>query len=286
MRQTIRLAPLLLLSTWGCTTMPNHDITNVALPTGAPVQTDSAGLVATAAQRGVFRVICKPTSFGGTGFLHRSGSVITAAHVVAGCPASDLVLVSAGGRTIDVASVAADEAKDLALLRPKASAPGSPLAIAASSGPGLGAQVSTWGYPGGYDGLVPLLSVGYFAGVQDFPLPSGGSIRRWVINAAFNGGNSGGPVFSVEDGRVIGVVSSKLAPLPKFIESILKALEEQKFGLQYPATRADGTSVTLSEGQLVGAVLQYLRSQVQLVIGYAVTTSDLNAFLVAQGISP
>lgn len=273
----------------GCSaTMPSasSDPSAIQLPTAAPVDTESAGKLADAARKGVVRVICRPTSFGGTGFLHRSGAIITAAHVIAGCAPADLVLLTASGQQLGVTSAAADTAKDLALLRPNNPVAGSPLSIAPASGPRLGAQVTTWGYPGGYDGLIPLLSVGYFAGVQDFQTAQGGTIRRWVINAAFNGGNSGGPVFAVEDGRVIGVVSSKLAPLPKFIASILEALENQKSGFTYNATGPDGSTVSFSEGQLVGAVLQYLRSQVQLVIGYAVTTEDLNGFLKAHGITP
>jgi len=151
------------------------------------------------------------------------------------------------------------------------------------SAPALGAQVSTWGYPGGYDGLLPLLSVGYFAGIQEFADPPRPNVRRWVINAAFNGGNSGGPVLSVEDGRVIGVVSSKLAPLPPFIAQVLSVLTGQKFGLQYELNHPDGTKSSVSEGQLIGEVLNYLRSQVQLVIGYSVITQDLNDFLAANG---
>lgn len=273
----------------GClATMPSTspNLSDIQLPTAAPVDTESAGKLADAARKGVVRVICRPTSFGGTGFLHRSGVIITAAHVIAGCAPPDIVLLTASGQQLGVTSTASDAAKDLALLRPNDSVAGSPLSIAASSGPRLGAQVTTWGYPGGYDGLIPLLIVGYFAGVQDFQTAQGGTIRRWVINAAFNGGNSGGPVFAVEDGRVIGVVSSKLAPLPKFFASILEALENQKSGFTYNATAPDGSTVSYSEGQLVGAVLQYLRSQVQLVIGYAVTTEDINAFLKAQGIIP
>lgn len=230
----------------GCSaTLPSalSDPSHTQLPTAAPVDTESAGKLADAARKGVVRVICRPTSFGGTGFLHRSGAIITAAHVVAGCAPADLVLLTASGQQLGVTSVVADAVKDLALLRPSNSVAGSPLPIAASSGPGLGAQVTTWGYPGGYDGLIPLLSVGYFAGVQDFQTAQDGTIRRWVINAAFNGGNSGGPVFAVEDGRVIGVVSSKLAPLPPFIASILGALEAQKSGFTYNTTAPDGSMV-------------------------------------------
>jgi S1-C subfamily serine protease len=175
---------------------------------------------------------------------------------------------------------------DLALVQPASSLQGTAFKIAPSASPKLGAFVITWGYPGGYGGANPLLSAGYFSGFQDFETPTGAVVRRWVVNAAFNGGNSGGPLISVEDAAVIGVVSSKLAPIPPHIGGILQALQHQQSGLTYEAMTPDGRKITFTEGQLIAEVLLFLRSQVQLVIGYAVTTSDLHAFLKTNGIEP
>ena len=61
-------------------------------------------------------------------------------------------------------------------------------------------------------------------------------IRQWVVNAAFNRGNSGGPVVLIETGEVIGVVSSKLAPISPTAKSALDALEQQKSGFTYEGT--------------------------------------------------
>lgn len=270
----------------GCASTQTHvdrDSSMAQIPRSAPLQTDSAGKTAEAAQQGVTRVICRPTSFGGTGFLHKSGVVITAAHVVAGCTPSDVVIVTASGRQIGVASASADDVKDIAILRPTSPVPGNALTIAPVSQPRLGTQVTTWGYPGGYDGPYPLLSVGYFAGIQDFNVGPAGKIRRWVINAAFNGGNSGGPLLAVENGQVIGLVTSKLAPLPKAIAAIIEGLKNDKSGV-YSGWTINGQSV--NQAQLAGYVLEYLRTQVQLVIGYAVSAKDLNDFLKAQGVTP
>jgi S1-C subfamily serine protease len=270
----------------GCASTQTHVDNNSSIAQisiGAPLQTDSAGETAEVAQQGVTRVICRTTSFGGTGFLHKSGVVITAAHVIAGCTLPDLVIVTASGLQIGVASASADDVKDIAILRPTLTVPGSPLTIASVSEPRLGTQVITWGYPGGYDGPYPLLSVGYFAGVQDFNVWGDRKIRRWVINAAFNGGNSGGPLLSVENGQVIGLVTSKLAPLPKVIAAIIENLKNDKAGV-YSGTIINGQSV--SQAQLAGYVLEYLRTQVQLVIGYCVTAKDLNDFLKAQDVTP
>jgi S1-C subfamily serine protease len=223
---------------------------------------------------------------GGTGFLHRSGIVLTAAHVVKGCTAREVVLLNAAGQDFAIASIDADDALDLALLKPSAAIPGQALSIAPVSPPEIGMQVATWGYPGGYSGLAPLLSVGYLAGTQEFKEGNNPAVLRWVVNAAFNGGNSGGPVLSLEDGSIIGVVSSKLAPIPQEIAQILEVLQKQQYGLQYNGTKSDGTAVTYSEGQLIGEVLQYLRGQVQLVIGYSIAPEDISKFLKARKIDP
>jgi hypothetical protein len=107
-----------------------------------------------------------------------------------------------------------------------------------------------------------------------------------VVNAAFNGGNSGGPVVSLQDGSVIGVVSTKLAPEPQLIAMMLKELSTQKFGFKYTASFGDGREVSFSEGQVIAEILDYLRSQVQLVIGHAVRAQDLRAFLQERGVEP
>lgn len=150
----------------------------------------------------------------------------------------------------------------------------------------VGSQVSTWGFPGGYRGRSPLLSVGYLAGMDGRKLPNGNIVKRWVVNAAFNLGNSGGPLIDIEDGSVMGVVSSKLAPVPADVESAMKALTTQNFGMQYTATRPDGSTFKISEGQVVAMVLEHLRNQTQLVIGHAVLLDDVRSFLKQHGVQP
>lgn len=279
----------LMLLTAGCSSMPSltpspKDHKGQQL-TSAPVTTDIAGKAATAVRQGVMRVMCSPTAFGGTGFLHKSGNVITAAHVVKDCKPPDLLLITPTGQRFTVINVDADEMLDLALLRPAIALPGQPITIALVAPPTLGMQVATWGYPGGYNGLAPLLSVGYLAGTQDFKV-GGSTVQRWVVNAAFNGGNSGGPVLSIENGSIVGVVSSKLAPLPDHIATILDLLGKQTSGFIHYATKPDGSEVTYTEGQLIGEVLQYLRGQVQLVIGYAVSPDDIVNFLKTRNVLP
>jgi S1-C subfamily serine protease len=265
--------------------LPIKETQIVQLPTSAQVTTDIAGKAASAVREGVLRVICRQTGFGGTGFLHKSGRVLTAAHVVKGCAVADILLITPAGAGFTVAAVEGDDALDLALLQPTSALPGKPLAIAPIAPPSLGMQVATWGYPGGYSGLAPLLSVGYIAGTQDFA-EGGTTVQRWVVNAAFNGGNSGGPVLSLEHGNILGVVSSKLAPMPTHIAQIIDVLSKQTSGFMYEGKTPDGKTVSFTEGQLIGEVLQYLRGQVQLVIGYSVSPEDIAKFLKARGITP
>jgi hypothetical protein len=122
------------------------------------------------------------------------------------------------------------------------------------------------------------LSVGYLSGLQAIKTKSGGIVRQWIVNAAFNRANSGGPMLHIETGEVIGVVSSKLAPISNTAASALEALSKQGAGFMYPGTLPDGTKKDFSEGQVVGMVLDELRNQVQLVIGQAVLLEDLRNF--------
>jgi hypothetical protein len=71
--------------------------------------------------------------------------------------------------------------------------------------------------------------------------------------------------------------------LPPAIARIIEGLKNEKSGV-YSGWKINGQSA--NQAQLTGYVLEYLRTQVQLVIGYAVTTKDLRDFLNAQGIAP
>lgn len=253
-------------------------------PVAAPIDTDSAGRGGGFALQSVLRVICPPVNSSGTGFLHHSGAIITAEHVVRGCQQAILVLPTRSKVPARVA--ATDAARDLALLQPQEAINGTPLAISGLRSLSIGTQVSTWGFPGGYRGTSPMLSVGYLAAIDAFRTPGGYTIQRWVVNAAFNSGNSGGPLLLVETGEVIGVVSSKLAPISREAEGALNALKNQQSGFLYTATRPDGSTFSVPEGQIVAMILHELRRQVQLVIGYAVLLDDIKSFLVENGMDP
>jgi S1-C subfamily serine protease len=254
--------------------------------TGASVETDTAGRSGAVAASSVVRVICPAEGTGGSGFLHRSGKVISAAHVVAECDHTKLLLGLSSGKAVQVSEVKLDDNLDLALLTPREKLAGAAFPISSTPKLTVGAQVTTWGYSAGYNGAAPLLSVGYLAGEDRVKTKMGLSPPRWVVNAAFNGGNSGGPVLDVERGSVIGVVSSKLAPISPTIESALDVLKKQQAGFTYTKNHPDGKTETVSEGQVIAEVLYFLRSQTQLVVGHAVKSGDVRDFLKANGVEP
>ena len=256
------------------------------VPTSAPLMTDSPGQTGGVAAISVFRVVCPHKRLGGSAFLHKSGKVITAAHIVAGCEPNDVILITAKGKPVKIDKIVIDSDVDLALLTPQSPLSGNCLVISSDSKFGIGSQICMWGYPTGYTSGTPLLSVGYFAGVDSVKMPSGKIAKRWVVNAAVNLGNSGGPLVCVESGKVMGVVSSKLAPMPEYIESALAALKQNKTITVFKRIKPDGSAERLSTGQVVEEVLQYLRSQTQLVIGHTVVLGDLRGFLKANGIDP
>ena len=131
-----------------------------------------------------------------------------------------------------------------------------------------------------------MLSVGYLSGQDVTKTESGKLVQRYVINAAFNSGNSGGPLIHIETGEVIGIVVSKLAPIRDETLSALKALQSNQSGVVYTHTAPDGTVKQFVEGQLIAMVLDDLRKQVQLVIGRATMFGDLRAFLTANKVAP
>jgi len=253
-----------------------------ALPVAAPLDTDFAGKGAQNACSSVMRVVNPKAGMVGTGFLHSSGRIITAEHVVRGGGQGEIVLVTAQGTQIKSKGVLLNAALDLAIVEPATSLGSlTPLLLSTSSTFTIGTILSTWGYPSGYSGLIPLLTVGYLSGVEQI-----NGNTRYVVNAAFNSGNSGGPLLHVETGTVIGVVASKLAPLPPHIQSLLQGLAQQQSGFQWTFTHPNGTQQSFSEAQIIAEVLQFLRSQTQLIVGHAVIIDDLRSFLLSHGLAP
>lgn len=249
------------------------------VPTASPLHTASAGNAGATAVQSVFRIICQDTDSSGTGFLHASGEIITAEHVIRN---SQNPVAYVNNQPVSLSVTALDTVRDLALLRPANAINHTALPIKANTASlKVGSQVSTWGFPGGYPGIQAMLSVGYIA--QDISFTTH---RQWCVNAAFNSGNSGGPLIDIETSEVIGVVCSKLAPISPTAMSALNALQNQRSGFMYTATQPNGQTIQVSEGQIVAGILNELRQQVQLVIGMAAHLDELRAFLTRNGITP
>ena len=250
----------------------------------APLLTDSAGHAGQKATSTVFRVFCPKQDRMGTGFLHKSGNILTAAHVVSKCNPADIFVILPQGTKISIKEIVTDDDIDIAYLTPTQVIEGEALPITNKLSFAIGAQVSTWGFPSGYTGVMPMLSVGYLSGRDAIKSQSGKIVERFVVNAAFNSGNSGGPLIDIESKTVIGMVSSKLAPIPPFIKQALNALAGVNFGVTFDLTSPDGTKSKMSQSQLLEKILQYMRSQTQLVVGRAVLPEHIRTFLKKHGL--
>lgn len=246
------------------------------------VTTKAVGKGGVTAILSVYRVLCFPQAtypkgMQGTGFLHASQQIITAAHVVDGC--NEVVIQENDGSKINAKVVVVDDDLDLALLKPEGFLVPTYLKIAKNPDLNVGTQVTTWGFPAGYGGNLPLLGVGYISGSETAIKPDGKGVSRWVVNAAFNHGNSGGPLIDEDTGEVVGVVNAKIIPLSEESLTAMTALKANSAGMQYTATDSNGKTYAVSEGQVIDTVLLDLASQVQLVIGYATTNENLRMFL-------
>jgi len=227
----------------------------------------------------VVRIWCKKTASVGSGFILDSGYIITNYHVVQGCAGVDLEVKTSTGSVIPVVDLWSEENRDLAAIKPKAAIKGT-FKIEPTRRLIVGTELSAWGYPFGQPGPAPFLTVGHLSGFSMYQAEGAKVVvKHLVVNGAFNPGNSGGPVISPE-GTVVGVVVTKWTlPRPAGLASALKALNENKSGMQFVGTSQDGKSVTYAESQLTAALLDYYRQVSQVFIGEAIAASELTAFL-------
>jgi S1-C subfamily serine protease len=250
---------------------------SISKPSGIDI--DKNGQIA---RDSVAKVICG--SVPASGFAHKSGRVITAEHVVRGC--TEVLLEHFSGKVIKASVVATDADLDLALLKPESVFGQSSLNLSKTEMLKYGTLVSSWGFPYGYPGPIPFLIVGYFSGAGVVKEESGRLMRRFYFNAAFNGGQSGAPVVDLESGEVIGLVNGKSDPISKQTKMDLEFLSKRKSGVTHSVKRSDGSTVKLSESQVIAEILEDFSKNIQSVIGTAVRLADLRKFLVDQGIDP
>ncbi len=215
----------------------------------------------------------------GSGFLYKDLGIITNEHVVRDCNLNDIFAIDSKGNKISFVDIVVDQNKDLAFLKPKIALKGG-LEIDTKIEPKPGVQISIWGYPLAYNGPAPLLSIGYISGFKEHKeTKDSQSVKHFVVNGAFNPGNSGGPIFITGQDKVIGVVVNKHAPISQFLLSAIEVLAKNKSGLIYTAKDSKGIETKFAESQIVAQLLNHLRTLTQVMIGEAIESSELIQFI-------
>lgn len=241
----------------------------------------NAGLVIDAAgpeQRrslGAIYLIECPNVASGSGFLLDTGIIVTNVHVVATCTEQNLVGISTANKPVKFSRIIRDAGRDIALLVPAEKLPGG-LKLAVKDTPVPGTSVSTWGYPFLYNGISPLLSVGYVSGYRE-DTSSGKAVKHIIVNGAFNHGNSGGPLLISHDNEVIGVVVLTFNFYPNEVKQAIDVLMNQKgWGVMSGmVTHPDGSKEQVSEAYLTALVLDEFYQKTQVMIGEAVAGSEV-----------
>jgi len=250
------------------------------IPISAQWTLDAAGPVQRSAITSVILLECPKNFSKGTSFVIKGGIVATASHVVEGCEAGNLRGTTSIGATVKFSKLIADPIRDVALLLPIEEV-GKGLELASNRSLPLGKGVTTWGFPLIYNGPAPILSVGYVSGYYAASVP-GGNVRHIIVNAAFNPGNSGGPVFAVDDDKVIGIVVWKSIAFSQNVATAIEGFRKPggiSMGGRFSRTLADGTTVSVTDQEVIAAVLEEFYRKVQVNIGEAVSVSELRAFI-------
>jgi len=249
------------------------------LPISTKWLVDSIGEVGRSLIDQIFMIYCPKTETKGTGFLYKSGHIITNWHVIENCSENEVIAISCKNERISFVEILIDKEKDLALLKPSIKINGG-LDFDNSCEIKPGIKISTWGYPLGYNGPAPLLSIGYISGFKDHQEKKDSPIiKHIVVNGAFNPGNSGGPLFIAGSDKLIGVVVNKHLPIPLYLSSALEALAKNKSGLIFTRTDEKGNREDFAESQLVAELLDHLKKLTQVMIGEAIDMSEVLDFL-------
>jgi S1-C subfamily serine protease len=240
---------------------------------------DAAGATQRNSIKSVFLLVCPRTEKKGTSFLLSDGLVVSNEHVVEGCAANDLEALKPTGETVRFKGLVVDEERDLALLLPAERIVGG-LELGNDSGLPIGTVVTTWGFPLIYNGPAPILSVGYVAGFNSVQTGSR-AVKHIVVNGAFNPGNSGGPVFLSEKNSVVGVVVWKKTLLSPNVGVVISALRHSPVasGNSLSQRMPDGNVRTISNEEGTALVLEEFARTVQVMIGEAISVSELKAFI-------
>jgi S1-C subfamily serine protease len=256
----------------------------------------------------------QPGSASGTGFLidRERGWLLTNAHVATRSPATIKVQFKDGKQLIAAKRIHVDPLMDLAILEiPTASVPvnATEAELACDQMPVAGTSVLAFGHPWG---LSFTASRGIVSGLAWF-YPN----QMIQTDAAINSGNSGGPLISLTDGRVIGINTSTYQPedddagataigLAETIPAVCRIVDLLRAGtdtaLRMPpfavAVSGDdlrprvgkvydaglgfrsGDIITMVNGTMPVETLPHLLSALRGVVGEAVITVERNGKLV------
>ena len=246
---------------------------------------DAAGPTQRNSIKSIFLLKCPATQMQGTSFLLTTGIVVSNEHVVHGCTEHNLFAITPLGKYLTFSKVVTDPVRDLAALRPTEKQEGGLDLATKEGGPSLGEPVTTWGFPLIYDGPAPILSVGYVAGYRAAPAHNSfKTVKHMIVNGAFNYGNSGGPVFAANDNKVVGIVVWKTLLFSDNVTSIINGFKNAQSGVSgvFRVTQPDGTQQSVTNEVAIGAVLDEFYKTVQVVIGEAISVSELKDFLTEQ----
>jgi hypothetical protein len=143
-----------------------------------------------------------------------------------------------------------------------------------------GETVTTWGFPLIYNGPAPLLSVGYLSGFEAIQ-QGDKSVKHLVVNGAFNPGNSGGPLLLSGQGTVVGIVVWRMRILAPAVQTLITGLSKSGAMISSGVSQQlpDGTMSQLGQHEVTALVLQEFYNTVQVMIGEAISVSELKDFL-------
>jgi hypothetical protein len=122
--------------------------------------------------------------------------------------------------------------------------------------------------------------MGYVAGYM--PRKAGErTVKHLIINGAFNPGNSGGPLILGNSNRVVGVVVTKWTLFSPDIETAIYGLNHTPTMTSSGVTQTlpDGTKKFLSNEQVTALALQDFYEVAQVMIGEAISVSELKSLL-------
>lgn len=194
---------------------PRPESAWTSAPTAAPIPFTTPDEVVARVRSSVVLVLARRgrTLRHGAGFPVGPRHLLTCAHLLE--QATEILLVTPDGRQLRVAGGATDPPNDLALLLTDGDLP-PPLTLA-GDGVTVGEQIAVTGYPS----IGEFLNSGRGLHTESVPgvvsarvnrvSPSNFAVDSLRIDAEVRPGYSGGPVYSVRSGAVLGMLSFRVA---------------------------------------------------------------------------